>query len=233
MGGFLGRGLDVIAGVTVGLIVNIFLNFILFWIPFLGWIIAALISGYIAGRLGGGLAAAILAILGPLIAGLILLLALAILGLGPLGLIFGSVAGVLGAILFIFGVIESIFIGIGGYLGSEEYKPERCPYCGERIKRKTLVCPNCGRELKPGVRPAGIEIVAPEEKPSTTEKKPSLIDQLTKERNEILATLENITKRLAEGRISEETYKKLREELEDKLKRIERLLAEISPKTEQ
>jgi DNA-directed RNA polymerase subunit RPC12/RpoP len=237
----LGRALDVLAGLIVGGVVWAILNVVLSFVPIVGWMMAAIIGGYIAGRLGGGVAAVILALFSPLIIASISGFIISLIPWGIARLIAGGAVGIL---ITLMAVINLIFVGLGGYAGSKAYKSETCPYCGGRISKQALVCSSCGRELKPGVRPARLEVttseayqtrlqhpiqpieveIPSEEKPPITEKKPSLIDQLMVERDETLVLLENLKKRLAEGKISEETYKELREEFEDKLKLIEEKL---------
>lgn len=165
------RLLDVLAGLIVGGIVWGILSFLLSFIPILGWVIAAIIGGYIAGRLGGGAAALILALFSPILTAVIAGALLSFIrGFPIIGAITPIIGAIFGAFTIIWALINLIFVGIGGYIGSKEYKPEACPYCGARIRKGALICSSCGRELKPGVRPSRVEIIS-EKRPLTEEKK--------------------------------------------------------------
>lgn len=161
------RALDVLAGLIVGGIVWAILSFILSFIPIIGWIIAAIVGGYVAGIIGGGAAAVILALFSPILVAILAGILISFIPFGFLQTFFGAIAGI---IIALWAIINLIFVGIGGYIGSKSYKSETCPYCGAKIRKGVLVCSSCGRELKAGVRPSRVEIIS-EKKPSFEEEK--------------------------------------------------------------
>jgi len=73
-------------------------------------------------------------------------------------------------------------------------------------------------------QPVEVEIL-PEEQEALS-LKPTVIESLVTSKSETLRLLENLDKRLIEGKISEETYKKLRVELEEKLEQVNANLKE-------
>lgn len=225
------RALDILAGLIVGGVIWIILNVILSFIPIIGWIFAAIVGGYVAGRIGGGLAAVIMALFGPVIIGILGGILLGFLPIPFLRSIFGALYG---SIVAIWALINLLFVGIGGYVGGKGYK-SKCPYCGKSLNRDATVCASCGREIlrrrhvpsqiQPSMRPSSTSEERIEEMPVTEQTLP-FRDQLSTERDKTLAALDNLKLRLAEGRISEQTYKELKAEFGRKLEGIDEKLSE-------
>jgi hypothetical protein len=239
--------IDVIGGLVVGGIVWIVLNIILGLIPIIGWILAAIVGGYLAGRIGGSVAVVILALLAPIIIGAF---GASIISILPLGFFRSIIGGSFGIIITAWALINLLFVGLGGYIGNKAYRATYCTYCGKRILEGTSVCSFCGRELsintnryededisqdydrdfhQPQKTPT-LEIL--DEKPQFQEdkgadKKESLMSQ----KLEKLDMLENLTKKLIEGEISEDTYKEIRIELKNQIKSLDKQLKEFNKKT--
>ncbi len=117
----MGRVGDIVVGVVLGGVVWIVLNMFLSFMPILGWIISAIAGGYVAGRFGGMAAAVILALLTPLAIGAIGLILMPIFSMFIPAMILG-----IGLIAIVVGwsIVNLIFVGVGGYVGSKNYKPK-------------------------------------------------------------------------------------------------------------
>ncbi len=123
----LSKGLDVVAGVLIGGVVwAVVYAFLGWWLPILGWIFSALAGGYYAGKIGGGAAGVVLAVIVPVatfvLAGLVLSILSQFLPFVP-SVIFGLLGIGIAAWEGLQALINLVFVGIGGYLGSKHYKP--------------------------------------------------------------------------------------------------------------
>ncbi len=96
------------------------------WLLLFGWIFSALAGGYYAGKIGGGKAAVVLAIIVPVVTVLVAGLVLSILEM-VLPFIPGVIFHLLGVSVAVYealnALINLVFVGIGGYLGSKHYEP--------------------------------------------------------------------------------------------------------------
>ncbi len=120
----MGKAIDITLGVIVGGIAWFFLEIIFSFIPIIGWIVAAIIAGYIAGRLGGNIAAVILAVISPVATFLLVffLMEYLIAYIPFLAGLLSFISASVGLIEAIVAIINLVFVGIGGAIGSRTYK---------------------------------------------------------------------------------------------------------------
>ncbi|MGQ9469920.1 MAG: hypothetical protein ACUVTD_08935, partial [Nitrososphaerales archaeon] len=124
---------------------------------------------------------------------------------------------------YLYGGVIGLIIGLGLTIyGAAAGRPEM----PKIVTAKPATTRPKGYELVPP-QPQPIEVeILPEAPQPKASLKPVTIEQLMSSKVETLKLLENLDKGLIEGRISEETYKKLRKELEEKLRQVDTDLKE-------